>query len=66
MNWIIVNTKPCCEEKANTNLKRQGYRVFAPKILKTVSKFNKLKQILNPLFLVIFLLDCHLIKTGQK
>lgn len=50
MNWIIVNTKPCCEEKANTNLKRQGYRVFAPKILKTVSKFNKLKQILNPLF----------------
>ena len=50
MDWIVVNTKPCCEEKAYINLIRQGYRVFAPKILKTVFKFNKFKKILNPLF----------------
>ena len=50
MDWIVVNTKPCCEEKAYSNLIRQGYNVFAPKILKTVSRFNKLKQILTPLF----------------
>ena len=34
MYWIVVNTKPCCEEKAHSNLIRQGYNVFAPKYSK--------------------------------
>ena len=50
MNWIVVNTKPLCEEKACVNLIRQNFKVFAPKICKTISRFNRLKKILRPLF----------------
>lgn len=50
MNWIVVQTKSNCENKAHLNLVRQGFKCFLPKILKAVMKFNKLKEIYKPLF----------------
>ena len=42
MGWIVVQTKSNCEKKATLNLTRQGYKVFFPKIEKTVVKFHKI------------------------
>lgn len=50
MKWLIVQTKSNCENKASLNLKRQGYGVFFPKFKKKMSKFNKLINIVKPLF----------------
>ena len=50
MKWMIVQTKSNCENKACLNLKRQGYEVFFPKLKKKISRFNKLIDIIKPLF----------------
>tara|TARA_B100000886_G_C20166478_1_gene384267 strand:- start:45 stop:536 length:492 start_codon:yes stop_codon:yes gene_type:complete len=50
MGWIVVQTKSNCEKKATLNLTRQGYKVFFPKIEKTVVKFHKICQLFKPLF----------------
>ena len=50
MKWIVVQTKPNCENKAYLNLKRQGYEIFFPKVKKTISKFNKFINVVKPLF----------------
>lgn len=50
MNWIVVQTKCNCENKANVNLVRQGFECFLPKILKVVRKSGGFKRIKKPLF----------------
>ena len=50
MKWLVVQTKVNCEHKAHSNLVRQGYLCFLPKILKVSTKFNRLKKISKPLF----------------
>lgn len=50
MSWIVVQIKPNSELKAKVNLVSQGFNVFFPKILRTVSQFNKIKPKIKPLF----------------
>tara|TARA_B100000963_G_C22568296_1_gene644808 strand:- start:769 stop:1260 length:492 start_codon:yes stop_codon:yes gene_type:complete len=50
MSWIVVNTKSNCEIKACSNLMRQGFKVFFPKIEKTVIRFKKICKTFKPLF----------------
>ncbi len=50
MRWIVVNTKSNCERKVCHNLMRQGFKVFLPKIEKTVIKFKRIYKSLKPLF----------------
>ena len=50
MKWLVVQTKVNCEHKAQSNLVRQGYLCFLPKILKVSTKFNRIKKITKPLF----------------
>ena len=50
MTWIIVQTKSNNETKASVNLKRQGYEVFFPRIIKPFFSFNKLTNRIKPLF----------------
>lgn len=49
-NWIVVKTKSQNENKAFKNLKKQGYDVFYPKVLKNIIFFNKLKKATKPFF----------------
>ncbi len=50
MNWIVVNTKSNCENKATINLKKQGFSVFFPKIKKKNFMYNKFQNLIKPLF----------------
>jgi len=50
MNWIVVNTKSNCENKAALNLKKQGFCVFFPKIKKKYFVHNKFQNLRKPLF----------------
>ena len=50
MNWIVVQTKSNNEDRACSNLVRQGYEVFLPKIKKKKIIFNKLRRFYKPLF----------------
>ena len=50
MSWIVVHTKSNNEFKAKTNLTRQGYEVFCPKVIKSVNSFNRMKKLIKPLF----------------
>ncbi len=50
MTWIVVQTKSNNEIRASVNLKRQGYEVFFPKIIKSIFSFNKSKNRIKPLF----------------
>lgn len=50
MTWIIVQTKSNNETKASFNLKRQGYEVFFPRIIKPFFSFNKFTNRIKPLF----------------
>lgn len=34
MRWCLIHTKPACEAVAQTNLERQGYRVYYPRLLR--------------------------------
>jgi transcriptional antiterminator RfaH len=34
--WYLVHTKPACEAVAEANLKRQGYEVYCPRLLRSV------------------------------
>jgi transcriptional antiterminator RfaH len=34
LNWFLIFTKPAGEQTAKTNLERQGYRVYYPRLLR--------------------------------
>ena len=48
--WYVVNTQPHAENRVIRNLQRQGYRVFCPRLRKTVRHARKIKVSLVPLF----------------
>ena len=50
LNWYLLQTKPNAQVKASENLKRQGFDVFCPLILKTAKKTNKFFSRTIPLF----------------
>ena len=50
MNWYLLQTKPNANAMACEHLKRQGFEVFLPLIIKTTKKNSKFLDIKTPLF----------------
>ena len=50
MNWYLLQTKPNAHVTACNNLRRQGFDVFLPLIIKTTKKNGKFLDIKTPLF----------------
>ena len=50
MNWYLLQTKPNAHVMACENLRRQGFDVFLPFIIKTTKKSGKFSDIKVPLF----------------
>ena len=50
MNWYLLQTKPNAYATASENLRRQGFDVFLPLIIKTTKKNSKFLDIKTPLF----------------
>ena len=50
MNWYLLQTKPHAYVIACENLRRQGFDVFLPYIIKTTKKNSKFLDVKAPLF----------------
>ena len=50
MNWYLLQTKPNAHAIACENLRRQGFDVFLPLIIKTMKKSGKFLDAKAPLF----------------
>lgn len=50
MNWFAVRTQPRAEDRAQANLKRQGFETFTPRILRSVRHARRQEWRLAPLF----------------
>ncbi len=50
MNWYLLQTKPNAHSIAREHLKRQGFNVFLPLIIKTTRKHRKFLYANVPLF----------------
>ena len=50
MNWYLLQTKPNANVIAFENLRRQGFDVFMPLIIKTTKKNGRFLDIKTPLF----------------
>ncbi len=50
MKWYVVATKPNCEYKALTNLQRQDFESYLPRILVRRSHARRLNIVQRPLF----------------
>ena len=48
MNWYLLQTKPNAHVTACENLRRQGFDVFLPLIIKTTKKNGKFLDIKSP------------------
>src|ERR1019366_2133783 len=48
--WFLAYTAPCREATAETHLRRQGFRSFLPRYLKTVRHARKLRTVKAPIF----------------
>jgi transcription elongation factor/antiterminator RfaH len=48
--WYLVHALPKSEQKADLNLRAQGFRTCLPQIRKTVRHARKLRTVLAPLF----------------
>ena len=50
MNWYLLQTKPNAHNKACEHLKRQGFDVFLPLVIKTAKRNGKFLDFTAPLF----------------
>jgi len=50
LRWYLIRTKPSSETIAETNLKRQGYDVYLPRILQTVRRGGRWRDRIGALF----------------
>jgi transcription elongation factor/antiterminator RfaH len=50
VRWYVVQTQPHAENKAVFHLERQSFRIFCPRILKTVRHARKVSRVKVPLF----------------
>jgi transcriptional antiterminator RfaH len=48
--WFLVHTQPKGERKAEFHLRAQGFRIFLPKIQKTIRHARQLRTVRAPLF----------------
>ena len=49
-NWYAIQTKPYCEDKAATNIRRLGLPVLLPKIRREKSENGSRRITIKPLF----------------
>jgi transcriptional antiterminator RfaH len=49
-DWLVVNTQPNSEMRAEYHLKRQGYCVYLPRYTKTRRHARKTEKVVRPLF----------------
>ena len=59
MKWYLINTKPNAHITASENLRRQGFGVFLPLIMKTTKKNGKFLDIKAPLFPGYLFMSAH-------
>lgn len=64
--WYVVQTQPHAENKAIFNLERQAFRVFCPRLLKTVRHARKTSQVLAPLFPGYLFLEMDVAQTQWR
>ena len=50
MNWYLLQTKPNAHRTACEHLRRQGFEVFLPLMIKTAKKNDKFLDTIAPLF----------------
>ncbi len=50
MNWYLIQTKPNAHRSACENLRRQGFDIFLPLIIKTTKRSGKFLDTKAPLF----------------
>ena len=50
LRWYLVHTKPLSEAIAQTNLERQGYEVYYPRLEQTVRRKNGWRMTIEALF----------------
>src|SRR6516225_10142062 len=50
LRWYLLHTKPLGETTARTNLERQGYEVYFPRVLHTVRRRQRRQEQIAPLF----------------
>ena len=50
MRWYLIQTKPSREALAQTNLQRQGYEVYLPRVLQCVRRRGRWREAIGPLF----------------
>jgi transcription elongation factor/antiterminator RfaH len=48
--WFVVHSLPRSELRAQTHLHAQGFRIFLPRLLKTVRHARQLRTVCTPLF----------------
>lgn len=48
--WYLVHTKPLGEANAQSNLQRQGYEVYFPRVLHAVRRGRRWREEIGPLF----------------
>jgi len=48
--WYLVHTKPLGEADARSNLERQGYEIYFPRLLQTVRRRQRWCEQIAPLF----------------
>lgn len=48
--WLLAKLKPQSHQLAETNLSRQGYDLFCPKMIETLRQRNRLAKTLRPVF----------------
>lgn len=48
--WYLVHTKPLGEADARSNLERQGYEIYFPRLLQTVRRRQRWCEQIGPLF----------------
>ncbi len=68
LKWYVVKTKPLCEDKALSNLIKQGIEVYLPKIKKVIWRRGKKLELVKPLFpgylFAKFSVESHLRKVS--
>ena len=50
LRWYLIHTKPVREALAAANLQRQGYEVYAPRMLTSVRRHGRWCECIVPLF----------------
>jgi transcriptional antiterminator RfaH len=50
LRWYVIHTKPSRESLAETNLQRQGYEVYVPRMLQGTLRYGQLRECIVPLF----------------